>query len=97
MVKRPGSMNTKTRHLKLKSHREKGKISISRYFATFKNGDKVQLLYESAYQRGMFYQKFYGKVGTICGQQGRCYYVKVDDKHKAKNILVHPVHLRGVK
>lgn len=97
MVTRIGSRNRKTRHLKQKSIRTKGKISLTRFLATFENDQQVQLVYEPAYHKGMFFKRFYGKVGKISGKQGSCYFVNIKDQNKAKRLLVHPVHLRGVQ
>lgn len=97
MVKRIGSRNTKTRHLKSKTHRTKGKLSITKYFAKFNDGDKVQLILEPAVHTGIFHKRFYGRVGKVCGKQGGCYFVKIKDINKFKNVLVHPIHLRGIQ
>jgi len=70
---------------------------MTRFLATFKIDQKVQLVYEPAIHGGQFFKRFYGKVGKISGQQGTCYFVNIKDQNKAKKLLVHPVHLRGVQ
>ena len=74
--------------------RKKGKLSLKRFFAKFKTGDKVYLVAEPAYQKGMYNRRFYGKHGIVSGTQGRCYEVKIKDGAKEKTVLVHPVHLK---
>ena len=79
-----------------KSLREKGKLSLTKFFQTFKEGDKVVLKSESAYQRGCFHIRFHGKAGKVLGNQGRCALVEIKDGGKLKTIVAHPVHLKRI-
>lgn len=97
MVQRIGGMRRKTRYKLKKDTRSKSKVSLSRYFQTFKDGDKVLLNAEPAVQKGMYFPRFHGNTGTVQGKQGECYMVNIKDKKKAKQIIVHPVHLRKVE
>ena len=94
MVQRIGGQRRKTRHKFAKSIRERGKVSLRSFFREFKEGDKVLLYAEPAYQKGIYFRRFHGKSGKIAGKQGNCYKVKIKDGGKEKNIVVHPVHLR---
>ena len=94
MVKRIGTFRSKTRHKLQKSRRSKGKISLSKYFQTFENGDRVILKAEPAVQKGMYFPRFHGKVGTVFNQKGNCYEIKIKDFTKEKTVVVHPVHLK---
>lgn len=94
MGKRKGGYRRKTRKLMRKNVRNKGKISLADWFATYKQGDKVALCAEPGVQDGIYNLRFHGKVGTIVGQQGRCYHVAIMDGGKAKTVIVHPVHLQ---
>ncbi len=49
---------------------------------------------EPAVQHGMYYPRFHGKHGVVKGKQGNCYIVGIKDKNKAKDLIVHPVHLK---
>ncbi|MEM1988678.1 MAG: 50S ribosomal protein L21e [Candidatus Woesearchaeota archaeon] len=91
---RVGGSGRKSRSLKRKNIREKGKIKISQYLQEFNEGDKVMLIYEPSVHEGRYHHRFYGKVGTICGKQGDCYIVKVKDLNAEKKVVVHPVHLK---
>lgn len=95
-MKRIGGLRRKTRAKLSKSVRNKGKISLRRFFARYKEGEKVYLVAEPAYQKGMYKPRFYGKHGEITGMQGRCYTVKIKDGGKNKVVIVHPVHLKRV-
>lgn len=97
MVKRIGSSRRKTRNEFKKGFRERGKISLTGFFAEFKNGEKVVLTPEPAYQKGMFFPRFIGKVGTVTEKIRNCYNVQIKDGGKEKILLVHPIHLKKVK
>ncbi|MEE9525818.1 MAG: 50S ribosomal protein L21e [Candidatus Woesearchaeota archaeon] len=93
-MKRIGTARRKTRHKLSKSVRTKGKISLTKYFQKFKEGDKVILKAEPAVQKGMYHPRYFGKNGTIKGKKGRCYEVTIKDRTKQKVLIVHPVHLK---
>ncbi len=93
MVKRIGTTQRKTRYKFKKNYRQKGKLSLSRYFQTFEQGDKVNLKINSSIDKGRFFSRFYGLAGEITGKKGRCYQVKINDKGKEKTLYVHPIHL----
>ncbi len=94
MVMRIGGLRRKTRYKLKKEIRQKGKISISRYFQPFAEGDKVYLGAEPAVQKGFYHPRFFGKSGVVIGKRGSCYQVEISDLGKQKSVLVHPVHLR---
>ena len=96
-MQRHGGFRSKTRHKLSKNHRTRGKISVSRFFQEFRQGDKVILKAEPAYHKGMYYPRFHGKVGIVNGKQGDCYVVCVKDGKKEKKLIIHPVHLKSVK
>lgn len=93
-MQRIGGFRRKTRHKLKKNVRDAGKLSIKNYLTKFKEGDKVILKAEPAYQEGMYFPRYHGKSGVITGTQGKSYYVKIRDQNKYKVLLVHPVHLK---
>jgi|SRR3989344_3718244 len=94
MTKRIGGYRRKTRHKLAKNVRDKGKLSLVRYFQDFKNGDKVCLNAEPSYHDGMYHPRFHGKAGTVLGKAGKCYEVEIKDINMYKTVIVHPVHLK---
>lgn len=96
MAKRIGGMRRKTRCLMRKDRHTRGKISLSKYFQSFKQGEKVKLLQDSAVHSGAFHRRFYGKVGIVKGQKGTCYEVNVTDGKKIKMLIIHPIHMRKI-
>ncbi len=97
MVKRTGGFRRKTRHQLKKNVRTRGKISITRYFQKFEEGEKVILAAEPAVQKGMYFPRFHGKFGVIKNRLGRCYEVSIKDGNKTKIIITHAIHLKKAK
>lgn len=81
---------------KRKSIRERGKFSISRFFQSLKEGDKVAVVAESAMQP-RFPKRIQGRTGVIEGKRGRSYIVKINDQNKPKQYIIAPIHLKKIK
>ncbi len=94
MVQRIGGFRRKTKHKLSKKVRERGKMSISRYFDSYIVGERVVLVAQPSYQKGMYFPRFHGRAGTIIKKQGNCYLVEIKDINKIKSVIVHPVHLK---
>jgi large subunit ribosomal protein L21e len=92
-MKRIGGNRRKTRYKMRKSISQKGKLYISKFLETFEEGDKVLLKADPSYQKGMFFLRFYGKIGEVIGKQGECYKVQIKDGKKKKVVVSHPIHL----
>lgn len=97
MVKRIGGLRRKTRYKFKKHKRNRGKISITRYFQSFNAGERIYLGVEPAVQKGMYHPRFMGKSGIIAGKRGRCYKILIRDGNKEKTLIVHPIHLNKVQ
>lgn len=94
MVVRKGGFRKKTRHLMRKNVRDKGKLSLTKYFQQFNAGDKVKLLADPTYQKGTFCLRYHGKNAIVQRNRGTCYEVTIRDGGKIKTLISHPVHLR---
>lgn len=95
MVQRIGTKQRKTRYKFKRHYKQKGKISLSKYFQEFQTGDKVNLKIESNVDLGRFFPRFHGLTGTITGsKRGSCYEVLIQDGHKEKKLFVHPIHMK---
>jgi len=97
MANRRGSYRRKTRKLMSKHFRERGKISLTKYFAEYKEGEKITLKAEPAVQNGIYHLRFHSKTGVVKGKQGKCYKVEIKDGNKPKELIVHPIHLARLK
>jgi len=94
MVKRTGAGRRKSRHKLSKNAKDKGKISLTKYFQKFNIDDRVILKADPAVQKGMYHVTFHGKSGLIKTQKGACYEVEIKDGGKLKTVIVHPIHLK---
>jgi len=75
----------------------KGKLSISKFLQKLEKGDKVVFKASPSIQKGLYHQRFHGKIGQVVGIRKTCYEVKVQDKNKTKLVIISPVHLVKVK
>ncbi|MFH1398584.1 MAG: 50S ribosomal protein L21e [Candidatus Woesearchaeota archaeon] len=92
-MSRVGGSRRKTRYKLTKGVRDKGKVTITRHFQKFSEGEGVILKIEPSIQKGVFHPRHHGKKGTVIGMKGSCYIVEITDIHKQKEIIVHPVHM----
>jgi len=75
--------------------RERGTSPPQRAVATFDEGQKVHLRIDPSVNEGRFHPRFSGHTGTVIGQQGRAYQVRITDRGKEKTIVATPAHLRA--
>ena len=94
MAKRMGGLRRKTRKSMKKNVRAGGKLSLASYFAEFKPGDKVCLVAEPGFQKGMYFPRYHGQMAIIKHKRGGCYELTINDKGIKKLLVVHPVHLK---
>lgn len=78
-----------------KSMRKRGKVSLSRQFREFKEGDFVAVVREPAVE-AHFPKNLQGRTGTIEEKRGRVYLVKIKTYVKEKNFLIEPIHLKKI-
>jgi ribosomal protein L21E len=95
-MKRKGGTRRKSRSKYKKTFRQRGKISLSRYFQVFKPNETVMLVVEPAVQKGMYHSRYIGKSGVIKRKNGTCYEVTIMDRDKQKCLIVHPVHMKRI-
>jgi len=81
--------------MKKKSTRTKGKISFSRYFQEFREGDKVSVVRELSIPANIP-DRYQGRTGVIDGKRGRSYIVLIKDNDKPKKFIIQPIHLRKI-
>ncbi len=76
--------------------RTRGKISLSRYFRRYNDGDRVSIVEERSVPKN-FPGRLQGRTGIVEGKQGRSYRVKLKDQNKEKVYLVQSAHLKKIK
>ncbi|MEM4271565.1 MAG: 50S ribosomal protein L21e [Candidatus Pacearchaeota archaeon] len=82
--------------LKHKSPRQKGKISLIRYFQKFKPGESVAVVKELSLKFG-YPNKIQGRTGKIIAQRGSAYEVEIYDLNKPKTYIIKPIHLKKIQ
>lgn len=82
--------------VKGKKVRTKGKISLSRYFKNFEEGDKVAIVKELGV-RAAYPLRIVGKTGKVIGSRGTYKVIELKDGNKVKTYIIHPVHLKLLK
>ena len=76
-----------------KNIKSRGKISLSRYFQEFKQGDKVAIVKDLSISSA-FPERIQGKSGVILEQKGRAYIVKIKDGNAEKLHIIEQLHLK---
>ncbi len=82
--------------LKHKRLREKGKISFSKYFQSFKTGDSVAVVRELSLPLG-YPKKIQGRTGKVIDKRGEAYEVEIKDLNKPKRYMIRPIHLKRIE
>lgn len=81
---------------KEKTIRQKGKLSLSRYFKKIDVGNSVAVTIEPSVNYG-FPERIQGLSGQVVGERGACKIVEIKCGNKKKNYIIHPVHLRKLQ
>jgi large subunit ribosomal protein L21e len=79
--------------MKGKRIRQKGKVSLSKYFKKFGKGAKVCVVKEPAVSAG-FPSRIIGKSGKVSGERGRFKLVEIKEGTTTKTFIIHPIHLK---
>jgi len=80
---------------KKKPVRTKGKLSLSKYFQEFKEGDFVAVVKELSVKNNIP-SRIQGRTGVVSGKRGRAYVVKIKDQEKEKTFIIEPIHLKKI-
>jgi ribosomal protein L21E len=76
--------------------RTRGKLSLSKYFQKFKEGDFVAISREKSIPVN-FNKRLQGNTGVVKSKKGKTYVIKIKEVKKEKEILVEPIHLKKIK
>ena len=80
-----------------KSIRSRGKISFTKYFQKFSEGDSVAIVKDLAVQSPGFPDRIQGRTGKVIGKRGNSYVVIIKDFNREKTYIVRPVHLKKIE
>ncbi len=81
--------------LKHKRLREKGKLSFTRFFQQFKEGDSVALVRDLSFTAA-FPKRMQGRTGTVLTKRKSAYVVEVMDINMKKQYVIRPIHLKRI-
>ncbi len=70
------------------------RLKITEILKDFNIGDKVAIVINPSYHKGMPFRRFHGKIGEVVGKRGRAYIVKFKDGNKEKIQIIMPPHLK---
>lgn len=79
--------------VKRKKIRTRGKIQLSRYFQSLKEGDSVSIVKDLSIDSN-FPERLQGRTGIVAEKRGRAYMVKIMDHDKEKKFIIEPIHLK---
>jgi len=96
MVKSKGFQN-RTRKLFRKSARQKGIKSLRYLLEPIDVGQRVDILLDSAIQKGRPHRRYNGKSGEVVEKRGNSYVIEVKIGGAMKTIISRPEHLRVSK
>ena len=97
MARRSHGLRHGTRKVFRKNPRQRGHITITRRLQTFEKGDRVAIVIEPAFQKGMPHMRFQGLTGIVRSTLGRAYVVDVPIGKSKKTVISHPVHLKRLE
>ena len=83
--------------LKRKRIKQRGKLSLKKYFQKFDSGDSVALVMDLTIQGPGFPKRMHGRTGVIIEKKGSAYVVEVNDMNMKKKFSVRPVHLKKLE
>lgn len=82
--------------IKRKQIRRKGKIRLSEYFKSLKEGDRVAIVRELS-ENPKFPHQIQGRTGVVKGKRGRAFIIKIMDFDQEKTHIIPAVHLKKLK
>jgi large subunit ribosomal protein L21e len=94
MVKRSHGYRVGSRKLMTKKTRQRGMPSLGKLLQTYNEGDRVDIIIDSAIHGGQPHRRYHGRVGIILGRRGRSYEVTTTLGKKTKLLIIRPEHLR---
>lgn len=74
--------------------RDRGTSPPQRAVERYEEGEKVHLKIDPSVPDGRFHPRFDGQTGTVLGEQGRAFKVRITDGGKEKTVVTIASHLR---
>lgn len=80
-----------------KNIRNRGKLSFTKYFQQFSEGDSVAVVRDLTMQSTGFPSRLQGRTGIVIGKRGESFIVSIKDFTKPKTYIIKPVHLKKIE
>ncbi|MFC5973343.1 50S ribosomal protein L21e [Halomarina salina] len=74
--------------------RKRGISPPQRAIQQYEEGERVHLKIDPSIPEGRFHPRFDGHTGTVVGEQGRAFKVRINDGGKDKTLVVRAAHLK---
>ena len=82
--------------LKHKRSRERGKLSLRKYFQELKEGERVAIKRNLSYSAN-FPSRLQGRTGAVVSKRGKAFVINIRDGKKEKQFIVKRVHIKKLE
>ncbi|MBD3405999.1 MAG: 50S ribosomal protein L21e [Candidatus Lokiarchaeota archaeon] len=94
MVKKSHGFRARTRSLMSKKVRSRGLQPLSNVLIDYEIGQRVDIVIDPGFHKGMPHRRYHGRTGVITGKRGRAYEIDVSLGKAMKKLIIRPEHLR---
>ncbi|MFW9974397.1 MAG: 50S ribosomal protein L21e [Candidatus Thorarchaeota archaeon] len=94
MVKNSHGYRSRTRGLMSKRVRQRGLSSPSKVLVDYEVGQRVDVVIDSGFHKGMPHKRYHGRTGVVTGLRGRAVVVDVGIGKATRTLIVRREHLQ---
>jgi len=94
MVKNSHGFRARTRGLMSKRIRNRGLSSLSKVLIDYEVGQRVDVVIDSGFHKGMPHRRYQGRTGVVKGLRGRAVIIDVGLGKAIKTLIVRREHLQ---
>ncbi|TFG31894.1 50S ribosomal protein L21e [Candidatus Thorarchaeota archaeon] len=94
MVKKSHGFRARTRGLMSKRNRQKGLTSPSKVLIDYDVGQRVDIVIDPGFHKGMPHRRYQGRTGVVAALRGRAIVVEVSLGNAIKTLIIRPEHLQ---
>ncbi len=80
-----------------KKVRTRGLRPLSSILTTYEVGQRVDIIIDPSFHKGMPHKRYHGRTGVVRGMRGRAVVVDVKLGKAIKTLIIRPEHLRPSK
>jgi large subunit ribosomal protein L21e len=77
--------------------RKRGISPLSGLLRDYETGQRVDIVIDPGFHKGMPHKRYHGKTGVVAGTRGRAILVDVSIGRATRQVIVRPEHLRPNK